>query len=141
MGKTTGRRAQPEHVEQCLLFEWAEHAQGRYPELESMFAIPNAGGYTGGFKANVARVQKMKREGVKSGVPDICLPAARGPYHALYIEMKAGPTGRVNLNQREWHARLRKQGNAVRVCYSWEAAKDEIVRYLTCAWEVDAEAA
>lgn len=138
MGRTTGRRAQPEHVEQSLLMQWAEHVAGRYPEVELLFAIPNAGGYTGGFRANVARVQKMKREGVKSGVPDLCLPVARAPYHSLYIEMKAGPTSRVSLEQKEWHARLRAQGHAVRVCYSWEAARDEIVRYLERAWQAEA---
>ena len=27
---------------------------------------------------------------MRSGVPDICLPAPRGKYHGLYIEMKVG---------------------------------------------------
>ena len=129
MGMTRGRRAEPEHVEQAMLFDWAERASGRTPELKLLFAIPNAGGYTGGFKANVARVMKMKREGVKSGVPDLMWPVARGRYHGLFIEMKAGPTSRVRPEQKEWHAALRAQGYAVRVSYSWDAARDTIERY------------
>ena len=30
----------------------------------------------------------LKRQGVKAGVPDIMLPAARAGYHGLYIELK-----------------------------------------------------
>lgn len=121
-----------EHQEQALLFQWAQLASGRYPELVDMFAIPNAGGYTGGYKQNVARVAAMKREGVASGVPDICLPHARGRYHALYIELK-----RVNATasdtkpaQRDWHMRLRAAGNCIVVCPGWEAARRAIENYL-----------
>ena len=32
---------------------------------------------------------RLKTVGLKSGVPDLCIPVARGPYHSLYIEMKA----------------------------------------------------
>lgn len=118
------RRAQPEHVEQALLMSWAALASGRQPALALLYAIPNGG------HRHPAVAGKLKAEGVKSGVPDLCLPVACGGYHALYIEMKAGPTSRVTPNQKAWHAALREQGNAVRVCYSWEQAKDELSRYL-----------
>jgi len=130
VGKTPGRRSQPEHVEQALLLSWCEIACRQKPELGLLFSIPNAGGYTGGFRANVSRVQKMKREGVKSGVPDLFLPVARGPHHGLFIEMKAGPTARVRPEQADWHLELRKQGYAVRVAYGWEAARSAIENYL-----------
>lgn len=123
-------RAHPEHVEQSLLIQWAELMSARIPELGLLYSIPNAGGFSGGYKANVARVARLKREGVKPGVPDVHLPVARGGYHSLYIEMKSGPTSRVSPDQRQWHAALRAQGHAVRVCYSWDAARDAIERYL-----------
>jgi hypothetical protein len=123
----------PEHQEQALLFQWAQIAAGRHPELRDLFAIPNAGGYTGGFRQNVARVAAMKREGVASGVPDICLPHARGTYHALYIELKRvdATASDTKPAQRDWHMRLRAAGNCVVVCAGWEAARRAIEEYLT----------
>ena len=63
-----------EHIEQALLFKWATFSSGKYPELEYMFAIPN-GGYR-----HYRTAADLKSEGVKSGVPDIMLPVARGGY-------------------------------------------------------------
>jgi hypothetical protein len=104
--------------------QWADAAKGRAPELGLLYAIPNGGA------RHIAVARKLKAEGVKSGVPDLCLPVARGSYHSLYIEMKAGPTARVNVNQAVWHRALREQGHAVRVAYGWEQARDAINLYL-----------
>ncbi len=132
MGRTPGRRAQPEHHEQALLAKWAELASGRTPELGLLFAIPNGG------HRDVRTAARLKAEGVKAGVPDLCLPVARGGYHGLWIELKAGPTGRVQPSQRAWHAALRAQGYAVRVAFGWEAARDVIERYLASTLAEDA---
>jgi hypothetical protein len=125
MGLVSGRgRAQPEHVEQSLLLQWADLASGRTPALALLYAIPNGGGRSRG------QAGRLKAEGVKAGVPDLCLPVARGGYHSLYVEMKAGPTSRVDPSQAAWHAALRGEGHAVRVCFGWESARDVIERYL-----------
>lgn len=116
-------RAASEHVEQALLLQWAHFAQCTSPELAWLYAIPNGG------DRHPAVAAKLKAEGVKSGVPDLCLPVARGGYHALYVEMKAAK-GRVSDAQSKWHDALRAQGNAVRVCFGWLAAKDAIEAYL-----------
>jgi hypothetical protein len=47
------------------------------------YAVPN-GGYR-----NIYVARKLKAEGVKAGVADLCLPAARRGYHGLYLEMKS----------------------------------------------------
>ena len=60
-----------ENQEQAALFEWAEAASGKYPELRLLHAIPN-GGLRDGRTAAV-----LQRTGVKSGVPDIHLPIPR----------------------------------------------------------------
>lgn len=73
-----------ESVEQTNLFRWAAYEQGKYPELKLMYHIPNGG------SRNRLEAANLKKQGVKSGVPDICLPVARGAYHGLYIEMKSG---------------------------------------------------
>lgn len=113
-----------EHREQCALFAWAEHARKRLPELGQLFAIPNGG-------ARDKRTGAMlKAEGVKAGVPDVCLPVARHGFHALYIEMKYGKNT-VQKHQIEWHHALEYHGNMVVVCYGWEAARRTLEDYLS----------
>lgn len=114
---------QPEHLEQVTLFRWVGYQTKAHPELSLLFAIPN-----GGLRSK-ATAAKLKAEGVKAGVPDICLPVARGEYHGLWIELKAG-RNKPTPQQVQWHMRLSQQGYRVAVCYGWEAARDVIEEYL-----------
>lgn len=119
-------RSRPVHreaAEQEVLFSWAAYNMGRYPELELLHHIPNGG------SRNKAEAANLKRQGVKSGVPDICLPVARGGYHGLYIEMKAGKNTTTE-NQKNWLTLLRLQKYAATVCYSWEEAAQTLEKYL-----------
>ena len=118
----TIRRAS-EHDHQVALFRWAELNHKRYPELSALYAIPNAG------RRTLRMGASMRAEGLKAGVPDICLPARRGDCGALYIELKA-PKGKVSELQRIWLSRLTALGNRAIVCYGWEDARDEIEEYL-----------
>ncbi len=72
---------------------------------------------------------KLKRMGVKAGMPDVMI--LQGPfkswgvdshYSGLAIELKApdakGKRPKPRANQLEWHDRLRKCGWRVSVCYS-----------------------
>lgn len=129
-----------EHIEQSMLFQWAALAEGKYPELHWMYAVPNFAGHHGSKVARLRSGARAKAEGRKKGVPDVVLPAARGEYHGLYIEMKdpvkrpkRDGAGGVQPEQREWHAYLRGAGYAVFVCYTWEDARDLIVQYLELA--------
>lgn len=115
---------QLEHIQQCALMRWAGYQQRAHPELALLFAIPN-----GGLRSK-ATAAKLKAEGVKAGVPDICLPVAKGEYHGLWIEMKAG-RNKPTAPQVQWHMRLSQQGHRVAVCWGWEAARDVIEEYLT----------
>ena len=115
-----------EHAEQVRLFNiaaiWA--SQGIYPELELLHAVP-----MGGLRhKGVAR--KLKAEGAKAGVPDICLPVARDMFHGLYIEMKVG-RNKPTEHQQWWINKLREQGYRVEVAYGCQAALDVLVDYLT----------
>ena len=114
---------QPEHTEQVALFRWAGYQQRRLPELALMFAIPNGG------KRSKATAARLKAEGVRAGIPDICLPVARGEYHGLFIEMKAG-RNKPTPPQVQWHMRLSQQGYRVAVCWGWAAAREVIEEYL-----------
>lgn len=102
----------------------------QYPELRLMYAIPNAGGYTGGFRKNMARVVAMRKQGVKKGVPDVCLPVARGSWHSLYLELKREGDEEPTQEQQEWHRALREAGHAVATAHGFASAVDVITRYL-----------
>ena len=112
-----------ESEEQIALFEWSAMMEYKYPELKLMFHVPNGG------KRNITTAARLKKEGVRAGVPDVVLPVARSGFHGLYIEMKA-KGGKLSDNQLWWIAATRKQGYLSVVCYSWEQAKDVIETYL-----------
>ena len=113
-----------EDIEQTQLFAWAQYASGKYPELALMYHIPNGG------KRGKAEAARFKAQGVKAGVPDICLPVPSGKYHGLYIELKRVKGGRVSAAQEEYIEALRKQGYRVEVCFGMKQARDVIVEYL-----------
>lgn len=113
-----------EHDEQVALFEWASMQEGLHPELRLLHAIPN-----GGWRAKKTAVW-LKAEGVRPGVPDVCLPVARGGYHGLYIEMKFGKN-QLTASQQQWVFNLREEGYHVEVCWSFENARDVIEGYLS----------
>jgi len=104
---------------QQALFSWAK----QYPELDIMYAIPNQGART---RLNAAR---MKAEGMKAGIPDICLPIAKKGFHGLYIELKTDG-GKLSPMQKKRLQQLEENGYKALVCYGWESAKDEILAYL-----------
>lgn len=113
-----------ESAEQTALFAWARFQAGKRPELNMLFAIPNGG------SRNAIEAKHLKAQGVKAGVPDICLPVARGKYHGLYIELKRKSGGRVSPFQEEWLERLSGNGYFAEVCLGFEDAAETILAYL-----------
>ena len=113
-----------EAQEQEALFRWAAYAVGKWPQLRLLFHVPNGG------SRHPAEAAHMKAQGVKPGVPDICLPVPVGRYAALYIELKRKKGGRVSDEQRGWIEALNRAGNRAVVCRGWDEAREEIVRYL-----------
>jgi hypothetical protein len=112
-----------EHQEQVTLFCWVGLVQSSHPELALLHAIPNGG------HRHKAVAARMKAEGVKRGVPDLCLPVASDGYHGLYIEMKTRK-GRLSSEQRKWGNALHAQGYRFRMCRSWQEAARTIADYL-----------
>lgn len=113
----------PEAREQEALFAWAEYMQTKYPELKWLYHVPNGG------SRNKIEAVNLKRQGVKAGVPDLCLPVARKNYHGLYIEMKSAK-GKVSEKQEEWIDALLKNGYLAIVCHSFTDASNLITQYL-----------
>ena len=119
-----------EHDEQVRLFQWAELASKRYPELAEMFAVPNFSGRLG--KATARHSARLNAEGRKAGVEDIMLLVPRGGYHGLLIEMKrvnATPSD-TRPEQRAWHEAHRARGYCVWVCKGFEDARRAVLEYL-----------
>lgn len=85
-----------------------------------VFHIPNEG------KRSKAYAARMKRVGLRSGVPDLMVPVARGDYHGLFIEMKRRnfTPSKLTDSQREWIYTLKANGYAAFVC----AGADKAIR-------------
>lgn len=112
-----------EETEQITLIDWCNLNVHIYPELALIYHVPNGG------KRNRTEAIRLKRAGVKKGVPDLCLPVPRSNYNGLYIEMKYR-NGRTSKEQKEWIKKLNEQGYKAVVCNGFEEAKATIESYI-----------
>lgn len=113
-----------ESVEQTWLFRWAQVMSLTHPELKLLHHIPNGG------SRNKIEAAKLKAQGVRAGVPDICLPVPSGEYHGLYIELKKRDGGHVSDSQKEWLSALKGLGYRAEVCKGFDEAVAVIEEYL-----------
>lgn len=111
-----------ETTEQITLFRWAERTQSILPELALMYHVPNEGKRTNG--------GILKAAGLKSGVPDVCLPVPNNGFHGLYIELKFG-RNKATKAQEEFMELLKKQNYKTAVCYGFLEAREAILEYLS----------
>lgn len=117
-------RCGTEAQEQEALFRWAAYSRTKYPELALLYHVPNEG------KRSGATGYRLKLQGMRTGVPDICLPVPSGRFTALYIELKRRKGGKVSEAQAGWIAALNRVGCRAVVCRGWDEARAEIERYL-----------
>lgn len=126
-------RRYTEHAEQSALIRWVRLHERIDQRLATLYAVPNG-------EHRLLRVAaRLKREGVRAGVPDICLPVegylaetgdmGRRRYGSLYLEFKSA-TGRPSAAQQEWAAAARGHGPKLVVCRSWIVAATIICEYL-----------
>ena len=120
-----------EHGNQAALFCFFQIHAAEYPLTKWLYSSSN------GFFSTSGQKGKEKAAGLKNGVPDICLPipSLGCTYHGLYIELKIETrrkqkNGGCSDEQLEWIAFLRQQYYKAVVCYGWESARDEIIKYL-----------
>lgn len=121
--KPRQRKHQNEAAIQKNLFEWAHLSSGKYLELKLMFHIANGG------RRDIIEAAHLKQQGVKAGVPDLCLPVSAGKYHGLFLELKA-EGGRLQETQKQWIAELNKQNYKAMVCFGLDEARAAIEDYL-----------
>lgn len=97
-----------EHGIQSSFFDWARLD----PDARCAYAVPNGG------HRHPATAGRLKAEGVRAGVLDVCIPKMRGGCGALYIEFKAG-RNTMSKEQALEADRLVADGYAVACC--WDA--------------------
>ena len=119
-----------ESDEQKALFEWVSLQWRARPELSLLFHIPN-GQKLAGNKAHRAKAaMRLKKEGMRPGVPDLMLPVPRGIFHGLFIEMKRKDGGVVSGEQKAWIKALADQGYRAMTCNGFDEARAAILEYL-----------
>jgi hypothetical protein len=124
MKRTLPTNLPTEHQEQRAVIAWARVMRARWPELDLLYAIPN------GARTAWSVAKRLRAEGVTPGVPDLCLPVAKGHFHAMYVEMKRRKGGRLSEAQRAIADQLRARGNFVVVARGADNAIHWITRYL-----------
>ena len=112
-----------EDQEQASFIQYCAMMASKYKGLDLIYAIPNGG------SRNQLEAQKLKRTGVKAGVPDLFLPVARNGKHGLYIEMKRKEGGRLSEYQKEWLTKLAEQGYETAVCHGLDEAIATVEKY------------
>ncbi len=119
----SGKQSNHEDAEQKAVFDWAKHVK----ELRWLHAVPNGG------RRDPREAARLKSQGVKPGVSDLCLPLARNGYHGLYIEMKRSRkqgASRVTPDQQEFLDHVRGEGYLAQVCYGAESAIAVLKAYI-----------
>lgn len=108
------------------VFKWSRQpgVRSHYPELKLLHHIPNGGERTSKQGAI------LKLEGVKRGVPDLCLPVKKGNYGSLYIELKA-ESGTASADQEWWIEELNKCGCFAKICFGYKPTIETILWYLS----------
>ena len=76
---------------------------------------------------------RMKAEGARAGVPDVCVAVPAQGKHGLYIEMKV-QGGTLSKKQEIWRERLTAAGYGYAIAYTWEDAVGVLTTYFGPAW-------
>jgi len=98
---------QSEHDLQASCIKWFDHQFGRRADV-LLFAIPNGG------HRHPAVASKLKAEGVRAGIPDLCLILKN---RVAFIEMKT-LSGKLSAKQNEVCEIIENLGHPVYTCRS-----------------------
>jgi hypothetical protein len=124
------RKTPLERDEQAAFFTWLSMLGFQGERVSDYaYAIPNGTFLAGGVAHRAIQARKLKEQGLRPGYPDINIDLPAHGYHGLRIEMKRIKGPKPSEKQVEWHARLRKVGYCVRVCYGFEEARRATAEY------------
>jgi hypothetical protein len=117
-----------ESQEQCLLVAWFRI---QYPKYKlNLFSIPNGAVLSGDNRARAIQMNRLKAEGLVSGVSDLLLAIPASGYSGLFIEMKS-IKGVASDDQKKFVEQMRNSGYRAEFCFGYEQAKGFIKNYLT----------
>lgn len=115
---------------QATVVEWAWLQAPSLIALATLFAVPN------GARTAISVAGRLKREGMRAGIPDLVLPVPAGGYAGLLVEMKTA-TGATSADQRAWHKALEALGHKVVISRSIDHAC-QVLREYALSWEQEA---
>lgn len=122
-----------EHADQVALIAWAAMQSNVYPALKWIYAVPNGAKLPYRKNRNGQRfspeAMRLKREGLRPGVPDLVLPVPVGKHHGLYLELKHGKNT-TSDKQDEWLEALEGFGYCAAIAWGFDEARQTIVDYL-----------
>ena len=133
-----------EHKIQSEFFQILDWNKNKHPELDYIYAIPNGANHPKRqvFSKKLGRSilistqgNKLKREGVKEGVLDVCVPITISDSEGkiiqpgLYLEFKT-PKGTLRPKQKRYKDFLISQGYRVEVVRSSDEAIKVLEEYL-----------
>lgn len=127
-----------EHVQQSELFTWIRATRDRCKELKyerHWRALRLTHASLNGVRLTIGQAIKAKKSGMLRGVPDVFMPAPRGAWTGLFIEMKV-PGNRPSPEQKEFMALARDEGFFCAVAYTWQDAAEIFIDYLSLPLEV-----
>lgn len=108
-----------EDQEQRTVVDWLKAHRIRH------YATPNMA------QRSYKLAQWYKLLGMSAGVPDLCIPVPKGPYHGMYIEMKSkAKSAKTSQAQEEWINYLSAVGYFVPVCRGADEAIAQLNHYL-----------
>lgn len=103
-----------------------QKAMARYlDQLGVLWFHPPNGG-----KRNAREAGYLKAEGVKAGVPDMCIMEPRGDYHGLFIELKT-KANKPQPMQKRWAELLNERGYLAIWVNNIDDAVEQIHDYLS----------
>jgi hypothetical protein len=122
-----------EHDETAIVVSWAAEmvAWKKFPELAGLYGIPNGTLLAGDYRHRAIQMARLKAEGLRPGVPDLCLPIARRGFQALYIEQKSTRKGAVASDEQiEWRRWLNTHGNHAAICIGAKQSIELLLWYV-----------
>lgn len=106
-------------IEWCGLQKYKDRTLAYY-----VVHVPNGG------KMTARAGNKLKKEGVQKGYPDLMLDIARNGYHGLRIELKRDKGGVTSSAQLERLKMLNSEGYYAVVCHGFDSAIAVIKKYM-----------
>ncbi len=125
--KTYFLKEKTEDTEQMKIINFCNIMSAYVPEYEMIYHIPNEGKRKNG--------AKLKRIGLRKGIPDLCLPVPKMGFNGLYIELKKDTSKKASKEQKEWLFKLEQQGYATSLCFGADEAINLITAYMNSDYE------